>query len=214
MDSPIIFLVTGADHIHDSNSVIKRGRYMEYMIALHKIFYYSYPVIGVLSEVDKEHTEDRPPFESFPFQKLISIYRGELDGYNKSVREGISILRLLQQVESIHDNTFIIKISGRYVIMDDSFITPVKQYTDKHNVVAIVRSIANNTGQFTFLYALRYKYIKEFYERYHHNVYDDTSVEYRIIEFLKEKALLDHIIMVDKLGILTNINNENIFRVF
>ena len=74
MDSPIIFLVTGADHINNCNPIIKKARYIEYIIALHKIFYYSYPVIGVLSEVDKEYTEDRPPFESFPFQKLIHHY--------------------------------------------------------------------------------------------------------------------------------------------
>jgi hypothetical protein len=187
---------------------------MEYMIALHKIFYYSYPVMGVLSEIDNNHTTDRPPFESFPFQKLVTMYRGELDGYNKSVREGVSILRLLQQVQSIHDNTFIIKVSGRYVIMDDSFVTTVKQNTRNYDVVAIIRSIANNTGQFTFLYALRYKYVKEFYDRYQHNVHDDISVEYRIFEFFKEKELLKHIIMVDKLGILTNINNKGTFTIF
>jgi hypothetical protein len=214
MDSSIIFLVTGADHIHDCNPVLKRGRYIEYMIALHKIFYYSYPVIGVLSEVDKEHTDDRPPFETFPFQKLITIQHGELDGYNKSIREGVSIHRLLQEVQHIANNTFIIKVSGRYVIMDDSFITTVKQHTYNYNVAAIVRSIVNNTGQFTFLYALRYQYVKEFYERYQYDVHDEISVEYRIFEFLKEKSLLEHTIMVDKLGILTNINNNGTFQIF
>jgi hypothetical protein len=214
MDSPIIFLVTGADHIYDCNPVVKKGRYIEYMIALHRVFYYSYPVIGVLSEVDKEHIEDRPPFESFPFQKLITIERGELDGYNKSIREGVSILRLLKEVSSIHNDAFIIKVSGRYVIMDDSFLTIVKQHTTNTNIAAIIRSAENNTGQYTFLYALRYGYMKEFYERYQYDVHDTISVEYRIFEFLKEKKILEHTIMVDKLGILTNINNEGIFRIF
>jgi hypothetical protein len=213
-NSPIIFLVTGADHVHDCNPIIKKSRYIEYMIALHKIFYYSYPVIGVLSEVDKDHAEDRPPFESFPFQTLITIQHGELDGYNKSIREGISILRLLQEVPSIHNDTFMIKVSGRYVIMDDSFISIVKQHTTNHTIVAVVRSVHNNTGQFTFLYALRYHYMREFYERYLYDVHDTISVEYRIFDFLKEKKLLEHTIMVDKLGILTNINNEGVFRIF
>jgi hypothetical protein len=214
MDYPIIFLVTGADHIHDSNPIVKKGRYIEYMIALHKIFYYSYPVIGVLSEVDNKHVEDRPPFESFPFQTLITIHRGELDRYNKSMREGISILRLLKEVPSIHHDTFIIKVSGRYVIMDDSFLAIVKQHANNTNIAAVIRSAENNTAQFTFLYALRYQYMKEFYERYQYDANDTISVEYRIFEFLKEKHLLEHTIMVDKLGILTNINNEGIFRIF
>lgn len=213
MDSPIIFLVTGADHINNCNPILKKSRYMEYMIALHKIFYYSYPVIGVLSEIDKENGQDRPPFESFPFQTLLTIQKGELDRYNKSTREGVSILRLLQEVQSIDDNAFMIKISGRYVIVDDSFITIVKQHTANHNIVAVIRSFANNTSQFTFLYALRYRYMKEFYNRYQHERYDTISVEYRMIEFLKEKKLLEHTIMVDKLGILANIDNEDKFQI-
>jgi hypothetical protein len=210
MDSPIIFLVTGADYIN--NSIIKKGRYIEYMIALHKIFYYSYPVIGVLSEIEKDNKEDRPPFESFPFQTLLTIQRGELDGYNKSVREGVSILRLLQEVQTIQDHAFIIKVSGRYVIMDDSFIAIVKQHTTNHHIAAIICPRENNTSQFTFLYALRYRYIKEFYKRYQHELYDTTSVEYRMVEFLKEHKLLEHTIMVDKLGILANIDNEGKFQ--
>jgi len=214
MDSPIIFLVTGADHINDCNAVLKKERYIEYMIALHKIFYYSYPVIGVLSEVDHMHIEDRPPFESFPFKKLITISQHELDGYNKSIREGVSILRLLQDIQTIKDDTFIIKVSGRYVIMDDSFLTTVKGQIHHPHIAAVIRPVENNTGQFTFLYALRYGYMKKFYERYQYCTDDSISVEYRIVEFLKENNLFEHTIMVDTLGILTNINNEGIFRIF
>lgn len=214
MDSSIIFLVTGADHIHGCNPVLKKGRYIEYMIALHKIFYYSYPVIGVLSELDETHTQDRPPFESFPFQKLITINHGELDGYNKSMREGISIVRLLQEVPSIDDHAFIIKVSGRYVMIDDSFVTTVKQHAANHNMVAVIRSAVNDTAQYTFLYAMRYCYLKEFYERYHDTIEDDVSVEYRLMEFLKQKELLQHTILVDKLGILTNIDNNGTFQIF
>lgn len=214
MDSPILFLVTGADSITACNPVLKRERYIEYMISLHKIFNYSYPVIGVLSEIDEENNIDCPPFKSFPFQTLIKMNKGELDGYNKSLREGISINRLIHNISSINDNTFIIKVSGRYLIIDDTFITTVSQHVTNHDVVAIIRSAENFTAQYTFLYALRYRYFKLFYERYTHPVHDNTSVEYILFDFLKQNQLIEHTIMVDKLGILTNINNEGTFQIF
>ena len=212
MNSPILFLVTGADHINQCNPILKRERYIEYTLSLHKVFHYSYPVIGVLSEIDKENNKDCPPFDLFPFQTLTKITRGELDGYNKSIREGISIIRLLQEAPTIDDDTFIIKISGRYLIMDDSFITIVKNNVLNHNIVAVIRTAENQTAQYTFLYALRYRYMKEFYEKYKHEVHDDISVEYRIFEFLKQNQLLQSTIMVNQLGILANINNDDIFQ--
>lgn len=215
MNSPIIFLVTGADHIKGCNPILKRERYIEYTLSLHKIFHYSYPVIGVLSEYDKENNKDCPPFESFPFQTLTKIVRGEFDGYNKSIRECVSIIRLLQEVPAIDDDTFIIKISGRYLIMDDSFITIVKNNVSNHNIVAVIKTAVNEQNeplQYTFLYALRYRYMKAFYEKYKHEVSDDISVEYRIFEFLKQNQLLQSTIMVNQLGILANINNDDFFQ--
>jgi hypothetical protein len=213
MDSPIIFLVTGADSITTCNPILKKERYIEYTFSLHKIFYYSYPVIGVLSEIDEENSNDCPPFKLFPFQTLIKINKGELDAYNKSTRECISINRLLHNVSFINDNVFIIKVSGRYLIMDDSFITIVKKNISNDNIVAVIRKSENFPAQYTFLYALRYRYMKAFYENYKHEINDDISVEYRIFEFLKQNQLLESTIMVNRLGILTNTNNGNDFHI-
>ena len=129
------------------------------------------------------------------------------------MRENVSIARLLKEMPEIDDNTFIIKVSGRYLIIDDSFLTTVKEHVSNHNIVAVIRTAENETAQYTFLYALRYRYLKAFYEKYTNAINDDISVEYRIFEYLKGNQLLKHTIMVDKLGILTNINNEGTFRI-
>lgn len=213
MNSPIIFLVTGADSIANSNPILKRERYIEYTVSLHKIFHYSYPVIGVLSEIDEENNNDCPPFHSFPFQTLTKINKGELDKYNKSTRECISINRLLCNVSFINNDVFIIKVSGRYLIIDDSFVTIVNNNISNHNIVAVILKSETQPAQYTFLYALRYCYMKAFYENYKYEVNDDMSVEFRIFEFLKQNQLLQSTIMVDKLGILANTNNGNDFHI-
>lgn len=210
----MFFVVTGADHISDTT--FRRERYVEYMLSLHRIFSYNLPVLGVLSEFDTTLTNDTPPFEQFPFTLLKKVNYGELDGYGKSPKEFLSIAMLLKEMDAlcIDDDEFIIKISGRYMLVDDSFLSKVKEAQQNALVNAIIRLCDYDTQQYTFLYAIRYKYFKQFYQQ-HVSILDyGKNIERATLEFLKDNHLFETTVTVDTLGILTHINNENVFRVY
>jgi hypothetical protein len=214
MNSPIVFVVTGADHTPHIQPIIKRERYIEYMLSLHKIFSYHYPVVGVISEINRDNTTDRPPFEQFPFTTLKTLYQGELDTYNKSTREFISIVSLLSDLPPITDETFIIKISGRYMILNDTFITTVQHNIGKKEIVAFIRTNEQRTAQYTFLYAMRYRYFKQFYEQSIQMFDTGESIEHILFHYLKNNNLLQYTIQMNELGILANINNSGIFEIY
>ncbi|NBO72489.1 hypothetical protein EBV26_18730, partial [bacterium] len=119
MENRIAIIVTGADKIPKSTPVLRRERYIEYSMALHKIFSYSYPIYGVLSEFDSNDTVDMVPFNKFNFKHVEYINLGKTDASNKSYSEIQSINELLNVID-LDDNIFIIKVSGRYLILDDN----------------------------------------------------------------------------------------------
>ena len=203
-----IFIVTGAD-IEPS-----KERYIEYMLSLNKIFSYGFPVYGVVSEHIKD--KDNTPFSQLPFKKLTFIEKGNLDTFNKSPREFISIKCLLDEMQDldIDDSIFVIKASGRYLILDDSFVSLVKSNQLNPNVNSIIRLCDNDTQQYTFLYALRYKYFKAFYNQGLNTVPNGKNIEQATLEFLHANNLFETTLKVDRLGILTNINGEGAFRIF
>jgi len=210
----MIFIVTGADHILGIQPIIKRERYIEYMMSLHKIFSYHIPTYGVLSEIRQDDDTDRPPFEKFPFLFLKKINEGELGNVNKSTKEFMCISMLLRDLPIIDNDTFIIKISGRYLIINDSFMKTVKENEHHTEIAAIIRTSDHNTQQYTFLYAMRFRYIKQFFEKSVQLFDSGVSIEYALFSFLKEQNLMKNTITVDELGILTHINNDKIFAIY
>ena len=211
----IICVVTGAD-ITDNSVLKRRERYIEYMMSLFKIFSYTIPTYGVLSEYSSNSiSEDSPPFSKFPFKIVKHIEAGVLDTYSKSQKEFSSIKALLEEMKSleIDDSVFVIKITGRYLLIDDSFMNLVKANQSNPNVNSIIR--LGDTGmQFTCLYALRYKYFREFYEQHVNAIPNGKCIEASCVEYLKDNNLFETTLLVDSLGILTNINSEGNFRIF
>lgn len=202
------FIITGADHI--PNISARRERYVEYMLALHRVFSYGIPVMGVLSEYAP--SENTPPFSQFPFKVLKTIQRGALDGLGKSQKEFASISELLKNVIDVSDDEFIIKASGRYVLVNDSFVNLVKEHETNPRVNAIIRLNTDKTQQYTFLYALRYKYFKQLHSQ---SMFPSgVNIERVTLDFLKNNGLFDTTLKVDSLGILTNINNENCYNIY
>lgn len=209
----MLVIVTGADHIKQETAIIRRERYIEYMLSLSRIFSYDIPVAGVLSEFSP--AVDSPPFDTFPFLINEKLRLGELDGYNKSQKEFIAIGRLLTKLadKDIANHTFIIKASGRYLLTDDSFVRLVKASSDSPTD-AIIRLCDNDTQMYTFLFALRYNYFKEFYAQGISILDGNKNVERAVLEFLMKKGLLKKTLRVNHLGILANINNENTFVIY
>jgi hypothetical protein len=215
----IAFLVTGAHSIPGATPELYRERYLEYMIALQKIFSYQKPVYGVLSECDPEISAiNAPPFDLFPFQTLSKLPRVALQHcQTKSQREFLSIQCLIQSLQgdlTLDDDTFIIKVSGRYILLKDTMLHLVEQQKTNKDVQAIICLTKGvyPIQQYTFCFALRWKWFQKFYNRPIQSL-GAKCVERFIVEFIEEENLQGFTMNVEELGILCNINNENKFQV-
>jgi hypothetical protein len=196
------FVVTGAD------IEPRKERNIEYTLCLHRIFSFGLPTYAVVSEWDGSG-----PFLSLAsrFSKLVTLRKGLLDGLTKSQKEFTSIKALLSTME-LDENDFIIKVSGRYLLLNNSFVDTVKSAEKASNINAIVRLCDNDTQQYTFLYAMRFKYFKEFHQTT--VLPPGKNIERAVLEFIKAKGLYESTLKVSELGILTNINGEGDFKVF
>jgi hypothetical protein len=183
------------------------------MIALHKVFSYNKPVYGVLSEYN-EKRQHVPPFDNFPFT-MKKILKDELNlCKTKSQKEFLSVQYLIKDM-NIDDDTFIIKVTGRYVILKDILIDSVEKNKTNKNINAII-CLAKGVypiQQCTFLFAMRWKWFKKFYELSINDL-GNKCLERFIIEFIQNEKLEVSIINLDELGILTHINNENKFELY
>ena len=211
--SNIVFVVTGAHSIANISDIVARERYVEYMIALNKVFTYDKPVYGVLSECRADN-QDCPPFDTFSMKKLLKLPVSFLqNAKTKSQREFLSIKELIHDIQ-LKDDTFVIKVSGRYTIMKDTLYNLVETYKNDVNINAIICTPPEQPiQQYTFFFALRWKFFKEFFEM-PLSYLGTKNIERAMIEYYEEKNLVGSILRIDKLDILANINNENKFQIY
>ena len=214
----IAFLITGAHIIPGASTMLYRERYLEYIIALHKVFSYKKPVYGVLSEYDPiESAVNIPPFDLFPFETLCKLSPNELvHCKTKSQREFLSIQSLvhtLQNDTTLDDDTFILKLSGRYILLKDTMLHLVEQHKTNKDIQAIVCLTQGvyPIQQYTFCFAMRWKWFQRFYKCPVEEL-GTKCVERFIIEFIEKENLQGATHTIDELGILCNINNENKFQ--
>jgi hypothetical protein len=211
--SNIVFVVTGAHSIANISDIVARERYVEYMIALNKVFTYDKAVYGVLSECRADN-QYCPPFDTFSMKKLLKLPVSFLqNAKTKSQREFLSIKELIHDIQ-LKDDTFVIKVSGRYTIMKDTLYNLVETYKNDVNINAIICTPPEQPiQQYTFFFALRWKFFKEFFEL-PLSYLGTKNIERAMIEYYEENNLVGSILRIDKLDILANINNENKFQIY
>lgn len=213
------FVITGAHIIPGASPTLYRERYIEYMFALQKVFSYQKPVYGVLSEFDPIASPvNIPPFDFFPFEKLWKLAPQALDHCKtKSQREFLSIQSLVNSLQgdtTLADDTFIIKVSGRYLLLKDTMLNLVESQKANKDIQAIVCLTKGvyPVQQYTFCFAMRWKWFQRFYTRPVEEL-GTKCVERFIIEFIEQENLQGATLPIDELGVLCNINNENKFQV-
>jgi hypothetical protein len=214
----IAFIITGAHIIPGATPTLNRERYLEYMIALHKVFSYKKPVYGILSEFDPFGSPvNIPPFDFFPFETLCKVSPNDLAHcQTKSQREFLSIQSLVNTIQNdatLNDDTFIIKLSGRYILLKDTMVHLIEQEKANKDIQAIV-CLAKGVypiQQYTFCFAMRWKWFQRFYKRSVEEL-GIKCVERFIIEFIEQENLQGATLSIDELGVLCNINNENKFQ--
>lgn len=208
--NPIVFITTGAHNIPSADITLLRERYIEYRIGLQKVALYNKPMYGVLSEYDVQAPEI-PPFELYCKAGLIRLPPNVLSSARtKSQKEFLSIQLLLDTFDMPED-TFVIKISGRYILMKDSFFDAVESVRDDPTIQGVICMTPDNQQQYTFLFALRWKWFRKFYSKSVEEL-GTKNVEQFIVEFYKEEKILSSLKRVERLDIFTQISNASQFQ--
>jgi len=200
----MIIVTTLAQHVDNDEKYEEREK--QYMYSMARIFSYKLPVYGVVSET--HNNPDFKPKNFFPFKKLVEI--PSLDtSLTKSQKEFYSIKTLLNNI-NLDDNDWVIKVSGRYLIYNDVFIESVKNVSD--NVKAVIRRCDNDTQMYTFLFALRFKYFKDFF--INNNLSNNINLERVTLLYIENRLKDEEIKVVDDLGIICNIADCNVYTYF
>jgi len=200
----MIIITSLAQYIN--NNEIYNEREKQYMYSMARIFSYKLPVYGVVSETHNDC--NWLPKNFFPFEKLLQIYSTDTE-LNKSQKEFYSIKALLDNI-NVDDNTWVIKVSGRYLIYNDNFIDYVKNSSD--NVKAVIRLCDNDTQMYTFLFALKFKYFKDFFCNI--DLPNNINLERVMLLYIKNMINENDIKMVDELGVFCNIADCNMYTYF
>jgi hypothetical protein len=203
----IIFIATLAQHI--DNNTIYNEREKQYMYSLSRIFSYKLPVYGIVSET--YNNSEFKPKTYFPYTQIIEIPStksifGEL---TKSQKEFFSLKILLNNF-NLDDNTWVIKISGRYLLINDNFINEVKSASSHIN--AIIKTCDSDTQMYTFLFALRFKYFKQFFVNF--NLPSNVNIEKAMLIYIQSIFKQNEINLIDNLGVFCNIADTNNYEYF
>jgi hypothetical protein len=200
----IAFITTLAQHVDNDEKYNEREK--QYIYSMARIFSYNLPVYGVVSEA--HNNPEFKPKQLFPFEKLLEIESMDKN-MTKSQKEFYSIKMLLNYID-LDDNTWIVKISGRYMIYNNSFIETLKTTSD--NIKALVKTCDDGTQMYSFLFALRFKYFKDFFLNYH--LPNDINLEKLILFYIEKELETPQISYVNSLGIFCNIADCNEFTYF
>ena len=200
----MIIVTTLAQHVDNDEKYNEREK--QYMYSMARIFSYKLPVYGVVSET--YCNPEFKPTQLFPFEKLI-----EIESFNKTMTKSqkeFNSIKLLMSNLDLDDNSWVIKVSGRYMIYNDIFIDSVKNAPD--NIKAVIRTCDNDTQMYTFLFALRFKYFKEYFINY--NITHDINLEKLTLLYIINVLNDDEIQYVNDLGIFCNISDCNDYTYF
>ena len=204
--STIVFFTTIADVPKDNPLYAQRKE--QYENALSKIFSYSIPVHGVISETNHD-TQDLLSLTDYPFTSLYTIPSTDVYYcHNKSMKEYTSMQCAVSHFPVLPDNAWIVKISGRYLITDDTFLHTVQSAPDTCNVIGRIFGEEDKYVQFyTFYYAMRYNYFKLFVEE-NNQVLSAKNIERHLYEFVINRKLYSTTLFVNHLGIYCNIGDD------
>jgi len=183
-----------------SKPMLDELRKVEYMLCLSKIFSYNAPVYGVCAE-----SLNYPPMEFYPFHTKLYIQNTEsLGGHTKSSKELISLKNIFPRID-VSDDTWIIKMSGRYMLCDDSFVKTVENASD--DISAILMPPLYYAGieqMYTFTYALRAGVFRKLLT---YEIVDGQGIEGHFMSLISNILPKEAVMKVNRLGVLTSIAN-------
>lgn len=207
------FLVTCAYNITGLTQQLCITRNKEYNAALQIIFSAGLPVYGVHSEMTP--TEYEPPsFTVFPYirVKTITSTAEKYRAISKSQKEFCSIYESVSMLDQIPDSDWIIKMSGRYIFVNDEFIKTVQEQPD--SIHAVIKTCDDNKQCYTFCFAIRKKLFQEFFSNFNHfHTILNKNIENVLYEYLINNYS-QHIKNVDVFYIYADIDNSGQSKIY
>jgi hypothetical protein len=204
----IQFIITAAVKIKGITRDLFIERNTEYRLCLHKLFHYNKPVHAIISECSKDESKETS-FSNFAFSSELYIpSTKDLNANGKSQQEFLSIQEYVKN-NNFEDDDWIIKLSGRYLLLSDIFVDTVKSAPEDCD--AVVKISDNNPQIYTFCFALRWKHFKDLY-LHDVNYLGDQCVEDFVYSYIRDNKLKT--VFVPKIDILTNINSEGIYKIY
>jgi hypothetical protein len=187
-------------------------RKIEYNFALHRLESYKLPMYLIVSETNHVKQLTMESMRNKYTQIFTISDTAKLGAHNKSQQETFSIQSWFHSVSNIPENCWVVKVSGRYLLIDDTFMETVKNVPDQ--VVCVAQETPDKTQIRTFCFAMRFGLYRKFSTEYAPRHLGNRCVENCIHDFLVSEKQISNCVFLERLGILTNIANENMFRVF
>jgi hypothetical protein len=199
--APVIFVTlarTPAPVFETQNQSI---RDYEYFLGLSYAFSKGFRIAGVVSESDDKRWQLA---DAWPWD--IQLYRSATSFRSKSQKETACVRALVEEVATrmsppISNDTWIIKLSGRYQVVRDSLLSAMLQHSDAH---LIARADSSEAQIFTFFYAMKWQFLREFFSTIDVAVLKSNNIEKVILEWARARQLV--IRFIPLLYVVANIN--------
>lgn len=204
------FFIVTTSLINDNFEIRKN----EYMNAINKLIL----ELNKYSEIDKEiiivenngkrNTFLNEEFENLNNIKIIYTNNNNFD-VNKGIKELLDIKYIFDNVK-INDDDFIIKLTGRYIIKENSYF--IKKIFNKYTLYDCFiktgsimsrneKDIQDNFDCYTGLFAIKYEFIKNEINQYLSNYKNHEWIEWIIIAIIHKNIQNNKIKFLKKLDL-------------
>jgi hypothetical protein len=208
-DNRLYFCITAAE-VEKTNKYYDL-RKAEYTTCLNRLNAYQLNNIVVCSETNKDTSILDIIHKYLTLDYFVNIpLTSEFGAKTKSQQEYISLQILFNNYNKIKPHDWIIKISGRYLLINDTFINIVKEHSNT-NIGFIGKKSHQHPQVYTFLYAIRYKYLDLFLKN-NLDYIGCNCIENKLYEFLNEQQI--ECKFLNTLGVFTNIANDSEYQVY
>jgi hypothetical protein len=197
-------------------------RKKEYMTAINKL----YLETEKYKDYDKEYiiienNGKRDTFLNEEFKNMTIVYtENNKKTANKGIKELLDIKYIFDNFD-IKDDDFIIKITGRYIVNENSnFLKKLFIKSDKYDCFVKTGSIINHNEKkdidnfdcYTGLFAIKYKFIKNELAYYLNNHKDFEWVEWIIIAIIHKNIPNDKIKFMKMLDVFIKTIDMNTYN--
>ncbi len=181
------------------------GREFEYFMGLSYVFSKGFRTAGVISESDDMSWlfADKWPWD-------VKLYRSALSYSSKSQKESFCLQALAAEVSKkmvppITDDTWVVKLSGRYQVVRDALLWELLQHGESD---LVARHDQPSDQIFTFFYAMKWRYMRKFLATIDFAALATKNIEKLVLEWAFSQNLV--VRFLPTLFVVTNIDASGI----